>query len=75
MQYKGPRGLIIKNANTGRGWKIRNLQDLETALYMYPAFETVYSGFILEALEQALKERKEYENVEDLANFLMENYI
>ena len=55
MQYKGPRGLIIKNANTGRGWKIRNLQDLETALYMYPAFETVYSGFILEALEQALK--------------------
>lgn len=75
MMYKGPNGLILKNADTGRGWKIRNLQDLETALYMYPAFETVYSGFILEAIAQAIEDRREYDNIDDLADYLSSNYI
>lgn len=75
MMYKGPKGLILKNADTGRGWMIRNLQDILTALYMYPAFETVYSGFIIEAISQAIEDRREYDNIDDLANYLSTNYI
>lgn len=73
--YKGPKGLIIKNDKTPSGWKIQNMQDVETALYSLPAFQTVYSGFLMEAVAQAIQERKEYSNITELAEYIAANYI
>ncbi len=73
--YKGPRGFILRSTETPGGWNIQTLQDVETALYTFPAFQTVYSGFLLEALEQAIADRKEYEDITELAEFLAANYI
>lgn len=73
--YKAKNGFTLLNADTGAGWTIRSAEDILTALLAMPAFETVASGFIWEALNQATEERKEYADINDLAQYLTENYI
>lgn len=51
------------------------MQDVETALYSFPVFQTVYSGFLMEAVAQAIQERKEYSNITELAEYIAANYI
>ncbi len=73
--YKGGNGLTIEDSNTKWGWEIKNTQDIITALEGYPAFSTVAGGFIGRAFVQATQERKHYKNIEDLAQYLLDNYI
>lgn len=67
--------ITLKDPATKWGWNIETEEDLLTALMGYSAFDTVYSGFLQEAIEQAAEERTEYENIEDLAKTLLANYI
>lgn len=73
--YKAKNGFILHDSTTPAGFDIKTPQDILTALVCYPAFETVAAAFIWEALEQAIKERKEYANIDQLAEFLTETYI
>lgn len=73
--YKAKNGFTLKDNKTPDGWTIETPQDIVTALLSYPAFETVATGFIWEAIEQAIETRKEYADIEDLAQELSENYI
>lgn len=73
--YKARNGFILMDSSTRYGWNIETPQDILTALLGYPAFETVYEGFIWEALDMATQERKEYSNIDELAEYLAENYI
>ena len=73
--YKAQNGFTLKDETTPGGWKIETAQDILTALLYFPVFETVADDFIWEALDQATEERKEYENISDLAAYLSENYI
>jgi hypothetical protein len=67
--------ITLKDPATKWGWNIETEEDLLTALMGYSAFDTVYSGFLREAIDQAAEERTEYENIEDLAKTLLANYI
>lgn len=67
--------ITLKDPATKWGWNIETEEDLLTALMGYSAFDTVYSGFLQEAIDQAAEERTEYENIEDLAKTLLANYI
>jgi hypothetical protein len=67
--------ITFKNPITKWGWTIESQADIITALMGYSAFDTVYSGFLQEALEQAAAVRAEYEDIEDLARELLENYL
>lgn len=73
--YKAKNGLMINDSMTPAGFEIRTAEDILTALYYFPAFQTVTAGFIFEALTEAIKARKEYANITDLAEFLAANYI
>lgn len=73
--YKAKNGFTLQDSNTPAGFEIKTAEDIITALLCYPAFETVATGFIWEALDQAIKERKEYANIDDLAEYLAANYI
>lgn len=67
--------ITLKDPATKWGWNIETEEDLLTALMGYSAFDTVYGGFLQEAIDQAAEERTEYENIEDLAKTLLANYI
>lgn len=73
--YKGGNGFTLEDSSTKWGWEIKNTQDIITALEGYPAFSTVAGGFIGRALYNAMQDRKHYKNIEDLAQYLLENYI
>jgi len=73
--YKAKNGFTLNDSKTPDGWTIKTPQDIVTALLSFPAFETVDSGYIWEAIDQAADSRKEYENIEDFAKYLTENYI
>jgi len=73
--YKGPHGFKLRSAKAPGGWTIRNMQDVETALYTFPEFQTVYSGFLMEAVANAIRDRGEFKNITELAQYLSENYI
>ena len=73
--YKARNGFTLQDSNTPAGFEIKTPQDIITALLCYPAFETVADVFILDALEQAIKERKTYANIDELAEYLTANYI
>lgn len=67
--------ITFKNPVTKWGWSIESRADIITALMGYSAFDTVYVGFIEEAIDQAAQDRAEYEDIEELAKHLLENYI
>lgn len=73
--YKAKNGFILRDPTTPAGWEIKTAPDIITGLLQFPAFQTVADGFIWDALTQAIKERSDYKNIEDLAQFLAENYI
>lgn len=73
--YRAKNGLTLKDDMTPQGWKIRTAADIVTALMAYPNFATVSAGMIYEVIYQATEERKEYENITDLAEYLAEYYI
>lgn len=73
--YKARNGFTLMNETTPQGWTIRNGDDLITALAAFPCFETVADGFILDALQQAVTDRKEYADIKELADYLAQNYI
>lgn len=68
-------GFVLEDDMTPQGWQIRNAQDILTALLAFPYFETVGAAFIWEALAQAMPVRKHYKSIEDLVQFLAENFI
>lgn len=73
--YEARNGFILRDADTGHGWTVSRAEDILTALLAFPYFQTVDSGILWEAIDQATTERKEYEDIKDLAEYLAENYI
>ena len=73
--YKARNGFILKDDTTAQGWTIRTPQDLITALLAFPVFQTVDTGIIWQALDDATENRKEYDDRQDLADFLAAWYI
>lgn len=73
--YKAKNGFVLQNDEAPGGWKIREAQDIETALYSFPYFQTVASGILWDAIGQAITERKVYEDIKDFAQYLATNYI
>ena len=73
--YRAKNGFTLKSTDTPFGWKIKRGEDIILALEALPGFETVAACFIVEAIDQAIKDRKEHEDITDLANYLNENYI
>lgn len=73
--YKGKNGFTLVNDETPGGWRIKTPEDIATALQTYPVFQTVAEGFLWEAIGQAVTDRKEYQDIEDLAKFIATRYI
>lgn len=73
--YKAQNGFTLNDATTAQGWTIRTPEDIINALLSFPYFQTVAPGLLLEALEQATESRKEYDNINDLAEHLAAYYI
>lgn len=73
--YKAQNGFTLNDATTAQGWTIRTPEDIINALLAFPHFQTVAPGLLLEALEQAAESRKEYDNINDLAEHLAAYYI
>ena len=57
------------------GWRIRDDNDLITALYGYPVFDTVYSGFMIEAIKNSGKDKRRWKDVKELGNHILGNYV
>lgn len=74
-EYRAKNGFTLADTMTKWGWEIRNGEDIITALEGLPEFETVAAPFILEALESAVDERKEYANIQELADYITANFI
>lgn len=73
--YEAKNGFKLLDATTPQGWTIKAAGDIITALLSFPAFQTVDTGILWDAIEQATDSRKEYKNIEDLAAFLASDYI
>ena len=72
--YKAKNGLIIADSSTGQVWDIETAQDLKNALLMYPLFQTVHDHALWAALDSAIKDRRECDNMRDLAQFIADGY-
>ena len=73
--YKAKNGFILNDDTAPGGWTIKSAQDLETALLSFPYFQTVYTGILWEAIQQAVETRKEYADIKEFAQYIAENYI
>lgn len=73
--FKAKNGFTLADNMTGWGWEIRNGEDIITALEGLPEFETVAAPCIYEALESAVDKRKEYANIQELADYIAANFI
>lgn len=73
--YKARNGFILHDTSTPAGYEIITPQDIITALECRPELETVAECFIFDALAQAINDRKEYANIDDLAQHLAANYL
>ena len=73
--YVAKNGFTLLDARTREGWTIRNPDDLITALLAFPVFQTVHEMFLWEAIGQALETRKEYADVRDLAQYLLDHFV
>lgn len=74
MEYRG-KAVLLKDALTPWGWPIRDANELVLALEGFAALQSVAEGSILHAIAEALKEKQEYDNITDLANYLLQNHI
>ena len=73
--YKAVNGFTLLDADTGQGWTIRTPQDIITALLAFPVFQTVAEGILWDAIAQAVERRKEFANIREFGEHLLENYI
>ena len=73
--YKAKNGLIIYDNTTAEGWSIEGAQDLKNALLSFPLFQTVHEHALWLAIDQATKDRKEFRDIKDFAQFIAQNYI
>lgn len=73
--YKARNGFTLQDADTGRGWEIKTAEDVLTALLIFPAFQTISSYYIWDAIDQATTDRKEYADIREFAEYLLTNYI
>lgn len=73
--YKARNGFTLHNADTASGWTIRSAEDIATALLERPDFQTVATGILWEAIEQAAADRKEYTDINDLADHITAHHI
>lgn len=73
--YRAKNGFTLNDATAPGGWTIRTAQDIETALYSFPIFQTVAPAFLWEAITQAVQERKEYANITEFAQYLADCYV
>lgn len=73
--YKAKNGFTLRDETTPGGWKITQAQDILTALLEHPIFQTVATPFIWEAIQNAIEDRREWENVRELAGYIAKHYI
>lgn len=73
--YKAKNGIILINPETPNGWTIKSDDDILTYLTGLPYFASVYSTFIAEAIEGAAEMQQTYNNIDELAAYIAENYI
>lgn len=74
--YTAQNGFALRDDTApGGGWTIRTAEDIETALYSFPHFQTVASGILWEAITQAVQDRKEYADIRDFAEYLAKYYV
>ena len=73
--YKAKNGFTLRDETTPGGWRITQAQDILTALLEYPVFQTVATPFIWEAIQNAIEDRREWENVRELAEYIAKHYI
>jgi hypothetical protein len=67
--------VTLSDATTPEGWSITSDRDIVLALMGMPYFATVATPFIEDAVEQSARDRRDYDNVRDLAQHIAENYI
>ena len=67
--------IVLLDATTPEGWSIASDSDIILALMSLPYFATVATPFIEDAVEQSARDRRDYDNVRDLAQHIAENYI
>lgn len=67
--------ITLKDSATAAGFDIRTDADIITALLFYPYFQTVDTGILWEAIEQAAENRSEYDSLRQLADVLAAEYI
>lgn len=73
--FKAKNGFTLQDATTPDGWTIRTAEDIETALYSFPYFQTVANGILWDAIAQAVEEKKEFANIREFAEFLAAEYL
>ena len=73
--YIAKNGFTLLDADTKKGWSIKGPADIITALLDNPNLQTVATEALWQALAQAIDERKEYQDINDLAQFVADNYI
>ena len=67
--------IVLLDATTPEGWSITSDSDIVLALMGMPYFATVATPFIEDAIKQAAGDRPAFDNVQDLAQHIAENYI
>ena len=65
----------FKERRTKWGWTIKSMDDLILAILGYPYFQTVASCFVKEAVESAINDRAEWNDVEEFVGYIAEMYI
>lgn len=75
--YKAKCGLIIKDNMTAWGYPITGAESLILTLEGAPELETVATVRIWEVLNEIMKDgkRTEFENAQDLINYITEKHI
>lgn len=69
------REIRLKDRKTEWGWDVRTSDDLVLALEGDPYFQTVATPVIEEAVENAMYDRREWESVNEIADYIASNYI
>lgn len=73
--YKAKNGFTLQDDSAPGGWTIKTAQDIETALYSFPYFQTVASGVLWDAIAQAVNDRRDYADIKEFAQYLADCYV
>lgn len=72
---KGKTMIKLNDSRTKWGWEIKSNDDVILALDGYSIFQTVARCFIEEAVKEAEHDRSEWNDIEEFAQYIAENYI